>query len=156
IIALGESLLMTGTAFAELAWNAASLTALASAAVGSILMWWIYFDTGAGRAHHRIAHSDDPGKQGRLAYTYLHVFIVAGIIVCAVADEIVLGSVAAGGHHESRGDWMVILAGPLVYITGTALFKWVMNDRIMPPFSHMAGFALLLALLWPARSGALS
>jgi low temperature requirement protein LtrA len=159
IIALGESLLMTGTAFAELPWTADALIALASAAVGSILMWWIYFDMGAGRAHHRIAHSEDPGRQGRLAYTYLHVFIVAGIIVCAVADEIVLGSVghgAADGHRETHNSWMVILAGPLIYITGTALFKWVMNDRRAPPFSHLAGCVLLLALLAPAHGGAWS
>jgi len=147
IIALGESLLLTGTAFADLEWSThtpAALLAFASAAVGTILMWWIYFDTGAHRAHHRIAHSSDPGQQGRLAYTYIHVLIVAGIIVCAVADELLL---AHGAHGET---WIVILTGPLLYITGTALFKWVMNDRRAPPFSHVAGFAMLLALVWPA------
>ena len=45
-----------------------------------------YGDTGAERAAHRITHSNDPGRQGRNAYTYLHLLIVAGIIVCAVAD----------------------------------------------------------------------
>lgn len=157
IIALGESLLVTGTAFANLPWTATSLTALASAAVGSILMWWIYFDTGARRAHHRIEHSDDPGRQGRLAYTYLHVLIVAGIIVCAVADELVLASTGhAEGGHGSESGWVITLAGPLIYITGTALFKWVMNDRRAPPLSHLGGFTLLLALSWPAQAHLLS
>jgi low temperature requirement protein LtrA len=153
IIALGESLLLTGTAFANLPWDAhsrATLVAFASAAVGSVLMWWIYFDTGAHRARHRIEHSADPGQQGRLAYTYLHIPIVAGIIVSAVADELLL---AHDGHGET---WMVILAGPLLFISGTALFKWVMNDRRAPPFSHLAGFVLLLALIWPASSHLLS
>jgi len=45
--------------------------------VGSIALWWIYFDSGAERAHHRIASSADPGRQARIAYTYLHVLIVA-------------------------------------------------------------------------------
>jgi low temperature requirement protein LtrA len=148
IIALGESLLMTGTAFADLDWeahDAGTFSAFASAALGAVLMWWIYFDTGAARAHHRIAHSDDPGSQARIAYTYLHVPIVAGILVSAVADELVL---AAG--HPAEGTWVVLLAGPLVYLTGTALFKWVMNDRVAPPFSHVAGFVLLMLLAWPA------
>jgi low temperature requirement protein LtrA len=154
IIALGESLLMTGTAFADLDWDmhdTGTFAALASAALGSMLMWWIYFDTGAARAHHRIAHSEDPGSAGRIAYTYLHVPIVAGILVSAVADELVL----ARGHH-AEGTWLVLLGGPLVYLTGTALFKWVMNDRIAPPFSHVAGFALLLALAWPASTHAMT
>jgi low temperature requirement protein LtrA len=148
IIALGESLLLTGTAFADLEWNAhtpAALLAFASAAVSSILMWWIYFDTGAHRARDRITHSSDPGQQGRLAYTYIHIFIVAGIIVSAVADELLLA------HGEHDGTWIVVLAGPLLYITGTALFKWVMNERRAPPFSHLVGLALLAALIWPAH-----
>ncbi len=156
IIALGESLLMTGTAYADLPWSrhdAAALVALASAALGCVLMWWIYFDTGAGRAHHRIAHSTDPGSQGRLAYTYLHIPIVAGIIVCAVADELVF---ARDAHDAHAAGWVVMLAGPLIYIIGTASFKWAMNERAGPPFSHLAGFVLLLALIWPARTGMLS
>jgi low temperature requirement protein LtrA len=153
IIALGESLLMTGTAFADIATEphpTDAFVALGSAALGSILMWWIYFDTGAGRAHHRIAHSDDPGRQGRLAYTYLHVLIVAGIIVCAVADELVLA------HGDHAGSWIVILAGPVLYIVGTALFKWSMNDRRAPPFSHVLGLALLAALVFPAHAHMIS
>ena len=54
IIALGESLLVTGATFAELTWDAPTLTAFFSAVLGSILMWWIYFDTGAERGQHRI------------------------------------------------------------------------------------------------------
>jgi Zn-dependent protease len=27
-----------------------------------------------------------------------------------------------------------------------------MNDRALPPISHVAGFVLLLALIWPAHS----
>jgi low temperature requirement protein LtrA len=122
-----------------------------------MLMWWIYFDTGADRAHHRIRHAQNPGAQGRLAYTYLHLPIIAGIIVCAVADELVLASVGhGGGGHGGGGEWITLLAGPLVYLTGTALFKWVTNDRVAPPLSHLAGIALLLMLIWPANAHMLS
>jgi low temperature requirement protein LtrA len=142
IIALGESLLITGATFAGLTWNADAIIAMLIAVVGSIAMWWIYFDTGAERAQRRIVHASDPGRQGRLAYTYLHLPIVAGVIVCAVADELVL----MHPDHASNAGIVVILAGPLIYLLGNLLFKWVTNDRRGPPLSHMAGLGLLIVL----------
>ncbi|RON00566.1 low temperature requirement protein A [Pseudomonas brassicacearum] len=143
IIALGESLLVTGATFADLVLNWQALAGFLIAVLGSVAMWWVYFDSGAERAHHRIAHSSDPGRQARIAYTYLHVLIVAGIIVSAVADELVL----VHPEHASDAGIIVIVAGPWLFLLGCALFKWVMADRILPPLSHLAGLALLLVLL---------
>lgn len=143
IIALGESLLVTGATFAELTTSAQGLLGFVVAVLGSIAMWWVYFDSGAERAHHRIAHSDDPGRQARIAYTYLHLLIVAGIIVSAVADELVL----MHPEHASPAGVLVIVGGPWLFLLGCALFKWVMNDRLLPPLSHLAGLAVLLLLL---------
>jgi len=145
IIALGESILVTGTTFAGLPGNSVTAAAFLVSFLGSVAMWWMYFDTAAERASIRIAHSDDPGRIARLAYTYMHLLIVAGIIVCAVADEIVL---VHPGHAESMGI-AVILAGPALYLLGNALFKWASNDRKLPPLSHLAGL-LLLALVAPS------
>jgi low temperature requirement protein LtrA len=152
IIALGESLLVTGATFAELQWDSATLVAFFSAVLGSILMWWIYFDTGAERAAHRLLHAQDPGRQARSAYTYVHIVIVAGIVVCAVADETVL----MHPHHGSAGALLAILGGPACYLTGAAWFKWVMNDRKTPPLSHMIGLVLIGLLAWPALSHAIT
>lgn len=102
IIALGESLLVTGATFAELATTAQGLLGFVVAVLGSIAMWWVYFDSGAERAHHRIAHSADPGRQARIAYTYIHLLIIAGIIVSAVADELVL---VHPDHASQAGCW---------------------------------------------------
>lgn len=144
IIALGESLLVTGATFAELPFSAEGLAAFLVAVLGSIALWWIYFDTGAERAHHRIAQASDPGRQARLAYTYLHVLIIVGVIVSAVADELVL---VHPGHASAAGI-AAIIGGPLLYLLGNALFKWVTSERILPPLSHLIGLALLLGL-WP-------
>ena len=152
IIALGESLLVTGATFAELTWDTPTLTAFFSAVFGSILMWWIYFDTGAQRGHHRIAHAGDSGRVARSAYTYVHIVIVAGIIVCAVADEVVL----MHPDHGTNGGLIAILGGPACYLTGAAWFKWVTNDRKTPPLSHMVGLVLLALLAWPAFSHAIT
>lgn len=152
IIALGESLLVTGATFAELTWDAPILTAFFSAVLGTILMWWIYFDTGAERAQHRIVHAGDPGRTARSAYSYVHVIIVAGVIVCAVADELVL----THPTHGSNAAFLAILGGPVLYLVGAGSFKWVMNDRRTPPLSHMIGIVLLGLLAWPAMSHMIS
>jgi low temperature requirement protein LtrA len=147
IIALGESLLVTGATFTALTWNIESLLGFANAVVGAILLWWIYFDTGAPRATKRIEQAHEPGREARSAYTYAHAVIVAGIILCAVADEIVLEH---PDHAKAPIELAIILAGPIVYLLGTALFKWITNDRRAPPLSHLVGLALLALLAWPA------
>jgi low temperature requirement protein LtrA len=152
IIALGESLLVTGATFAELTWHSSTLIAFFSAVLGSILMWWIYFDTGAERAQHRITHAGDPGRTARSAYSYVHIVIVAGIIVSAVADEVVL----MHPDHGSTGAMLAILAGPACYLVGAAWFKWIMNDRRTPPLSHMIGLVLIALLAWPALAHAIT
>jgi low temperature requirement protein LtrA len=152
IIALGESLLVTGATFGELTWDTSVLVAFFSAGLGSILMWWIYFDTGAERAQHRIVHAGDPGRTARSAYSYVHVVIVAGIIVCAVADEVVL----LHPDHGSNAAFLAILGGPACYLLGAAWFKWLMNDRRTPPLSHVVGLLLLAMLAWPAFTHAIT
>jgi low temperature requirement protein LtrA len=142
IIALGESVLVTGATFSGLEWHGTTLAAFAIAFSGVIAMWWVYFDSGAVRGRHRIAHSGDPGREGRSAYTYCHLAIVAGIVVSAVADEIVL---THPGHADFAGV-TAILAGPALYLVGNASFKWVTNDRMAPPLSHLVGLVLLAAL----------
>lgn len=148
IIALGESLLVTGATFTEMEWNRTAWIALMVSVVGSILMWWVYFDTGAERATERIRKASTPGQQARSAYTYVHVLIVAGIIICAVADELVL----AHPDHGTATALVVILVGPAVYLVGTSVFKWITNDRSSPPLSHLAGLVLLALLVWPTAA----
>jgi len=143
IIALGESLLITGATFSQVPWSASTLWAFAAAAVGSLALWWIYFDRGAEHAAEVISRSETPGETARAAYTFIHLLIVAGIIVCAVADEEILARPA----HASAAAITVILLGPALFLFGTALFKWVVYARKWPPLSHFLGLLLLLALI---------
>ncbi|UHQ19284.1 low temperature requirement protein A [Lysobacter sp. KIS68-7] len=152
IIALGESLLVTGATFAALDWNGDTLLAFANAVLGSVLLWWIYFDTGAPRATRRIESARDPGREARSAYTYAHILIVAGIIVCAVADELVL----AHPHQVPRFGLAVVIGGPWLYLLGNALFKWITNNRRAPPLSHLVGLAMFGAVAGLAWAGVLS
>jgi len=144
IIALGESILITGATFADVPWHMAQIWGFASAFLGTIAMWWLYFNMGAERASDTITHHKDPGRMARLAYTYLHLPIVAGIIVTAAADELVL--VHPGGHGGGLIS-ALILGGPALYLAGNIAFKRT-NARHMP-LSHLAGLALLAAVALP-------
>jgi len=144
IIALGESLLMTGGTYsgiAEAGWPHTAAFALGF--VGAVAMWWIYFDIGAEQGVQHITHSGDPGRMARSGYTYLHLPIVAGIIVSAVADEVVL--------HHPTGDGtalpeaLVILGGPFLFLLGNAAFKAIPLGWW--PLSHKVGMGVLGALV---------
>jgi low temperature requirement protein LtrA len=149
IIALGESILIIGASFADLAWNTTTVAAFVVSFIGSVAMWTVYFNIGAERSSQVIATSDDPGALARSGYTYLHIPIVAGIIVVAVADELVLRH--PGGHdgHTGFATALAILGGPALYLLGNALFKRLSAPNI--PLSHIAGLGLL-ALLAPAAA----
>ena len=91
LIALGESIVIIGATLTEVkAVTAASVASFVVAFVGSVALWWLYFDQSAGAAAEMIARSDDPGRLGRSAYHLIHPVMVAGIIVSAAADEKVL------------------------------------------------------------------
>lgn len=142
IIALGESLLITGATFSGLDWNARTLSAFAACFAGTVAMWWLYFDSGAEHAAHRVIHAGDPGRIARSAYTYLHLPIIAGIILCAVADERVL----LHPDHADVASLCAILGGPALYLAGCMCFKWVTRDRRFPPLSHVAGLVVLAVM----------
>lgn len=143
IIALGESILVTGATFSELEWTASTVAAFVVSLVGSITMWWLYFDTTAEAGSHVIASSDEPGRLARLAYTYIHLFMVAGIIAAAVADEFVLHH--PDGHADNK-TMITVLCSTALFLIGNLLFKWAITGCWAR--SHVIGL-ILLALLVP-------
>ncbi len=147
IIALGESIVVTGATFGDLTWTAENVTAFVSAFLGSIAMWWIYFHKGAEAGSELISKSSDSGRLARLAYTYLHMPIVAGIILWAVADELVLKHPL--GHSDVR-TVVSAIGGPLLFLVGTILFKHSIRGFLQ--LSHGIGIIMLAALAWFAGS----
>jgi low temperature requirement protein LtrA len=143
IIALGESIVVTGATFADLTWTLETVGAFASAFIASLAMWWIYFHKGAEAGSEQISNASDPGRLARLAYTYLHMPIVAGIIVSAVADELVLKH---PGGHSSPGTVLSAIGGPLLFLVGTILFKHTIRGFLQ--LSHGAGIVALIVLAW--------
>jgi low temperature requirement protein LtrA len=142
IIALGESILVTGAAFSETTWSGPAIAAFVSAFVGTLAMWWLYFDVGAERAARRLADDSDPGRMARTAYTYFHIPIVAGIIVTAASDEMALHHPLG---HAGTAEILCLLGGPALYLFGNLIFKRTNASHF--PLSHLVGLGVLAAIL---------
>jgi len=141
MIALGESILVTGATAASLPATTPGVSAFLVAFLGSVAMWWIYFNIGAERGSREIAGSSDPGRYARAVYTYFHIPIVAGIVVCAVADEITIAHPA--GHLELPAA-IALLGGPALYLLGNVFFKRASAKYY--PLSHLAGLGMLAVI----------
>lgn len=105
-------------------------------------MWWIYFHIGAEAGSENISKARDPGRLARLAYTYLHLPIVAGIVISAVGDELLL---AHPDGHSGIKEMLSMIGGPLIYLVGVILFKRSIHGHLQ--LSHLVGIGLLLALV---------
>src|SRR5690349_24418932 len=138
LIALGESIVIIGATLTDLEVTAAVLAAFVVAFAGAVALWWLYFDQSAEAAAGQIARSEDPGRLGRSAYHLIHPVMVAGIIVCAAADEKVLADPGAAASTASA--WM-ILGGPALFLAGHAAFKLVVWRVLSWP--RLAGIAVL-------------
>jgi low temperature requirement protein LtrA len=146
IIALGEAIVVNGATFADLHWTGATVGAFASAFLASIAMWWIYFHRGAEAGSELISKSSESGRLARSAYTYLHMPIVAGIVLSAVADQLVLTHPT--GHSDIR-TVVSAIGGPLLFLVGTILFKHTIRGFLQ--LSHGAGIVTLVVLAWFAK-----
>jgi low temperature requirement protein LtrA len=113
IIALGESIVITGTTTADLQLNTARVVAFALAFLATAALWWLYFNLVAAIAERRLALADNRTVLARDAYTYLHVIIVAGILVTAVGDEIVI---AQPTSELPTPQLAAVVGGPALYL----------------------------------------
>jgi low temperature requirement protein LtrA len=143
IIALGESIVVTGATLADLKWSSEVIAAFLSSFVAALAMWWLYFHKGAEAGSELISSSSEPGRLARLAYTYLHLPIVAGIILAAVADDVVLQHPA--GHSDVR-TVVSAVGGPMLFLIGTILFKHAIRGWLQ--LSHGVGIIALGVLGW--------
>ena len=142
IVALGETLLATGAMLADTgAWNTAIVSGVLATFLGTLAMWWLYFGTSSKDATEAITRSADPGRIGAY-FHYIHAILVAGIIVTAVGNDLVMAH-----PHEALGTAQVIVlvAGPAIYLLGSAIYKKVVYGSI--PGSHLAGAVALLVLV---------
>lgn len=146
IIALGETLLVTGATFAGLEWSPAIMGAMVISFVGTAAMWWLYFDVAQEVGTRYLAEARDTGRVARFTYTYMHVPIVAGMIVLAAADEFVMAH--PGGQMDDATRWAIV-GGTGLYLLGNLLFRWGFSGYWSR--MHLAGLLVLPALFLGAE-----
>nr|WP_314525376.1 low temperature requirement protein A [uncultured Brevundimonas sp.] len=122
IICLGETLLISGATFGGLDWSSGAVwAAFVSAVLSTVAMWRLFFSQAHESASDAIMHSDDPGRMARRAYTYSPILVIAGIIVVAVSDELVL---AHPSGNVATATALTLLGGPILFLLGTAVASW--------------------------------
>jgi low temperature requirement protein LtrA len=143
ILALGESVLVTGGTLSDIeSWSAPAVIAFLVCFLGSVAMWWVYFDSSSSAGSRAIRRSGEPGLMAAY-FHYVHVILIAGIIVCAAADDLVIL------HPDERVGpataWL-LTGGPAIFVVGNGLYKRVVYGWF--PLSHWAGL-FLLAIVVP-------
>jgi low temperature requirement protein LtrA len=141
IIALGESIVVIGATTSELRLTAARVVAFGLAFLMTAALWWLYFNYVARIAQRRLELAVDRTTLARDAYTYLHVVLVAGVIVSAVGDELVI---AHPGDRLAANEIAAVVAGPAIYLLGHALFRLRMAGSVS--WKRLAGALACVAV----------
>jgi low temperature requirement protein LtrA len=150
ILALGESIVITGATTSELDLDAARIIAFVMAFLASAAIWWLYFTSVATVGEHYLEVSDNRTVLARDAYTYLHVVFIAGIILSAVGDELVI---AHPTEILPPYEVATVAAGPAVYLFAHTLFGYRLTGVVYKTklFGTLACVAVgLVGLLVPA------
>ena len=127
IIALGESIVVTGSTAAADHIDVARGAAIATSFLITAALWWLYFDYVATIAQRRLATSDDSGSLARDAYTYVHAVMVAGIIVAAVGEGILIDDPTG---TPTAAQAAALAGGPALYLLGHILFRLRMAGSV--------------------------
>jgi low temperature requirement protein LtrA len=87
IIALGESIVSIGVGAAGLKLDAAVVTAALLGTAVVAALWWAYFDVVAIVAQRKLTEASGAARNrmARDSYSYLHLPMIAGIVLFAVA-----------------------------------------------------------------------
>lgn len=139
IVALGETIMASGLSLAKnTEWSVWELGGFGTSFLCTIAMWWLYFGTLSEEAEHSITTSPDPGRMGAY-FHYLHVVLVAGIIVTAVGMDILLEEPVEAATGAPA---VVMTLGPVLYLMASTLYRWVATRRLVR--AQVAGAVVLV------------
>jgi low temperature requirement protein LtrA len=123
IIALGESIVAIGVG----ASHSLTLGIGTAAVLGVALtaaMWWIYFDIVAIVAGRRLGEAEVGKVQNEMArdsYSYMHLVMVAGIVLVALGLKTTIGHTA---EHLHAVPAFALLGGLAIYLFGHVAFRY--------------------------------
>jgi low temperature requirement protein LtrA len=147
IICLGESIVTIGVGARGEQLSTALVAAVSLGLLITIGLWWTYFDRFAQAAEARLREHDDPVLAAADAYSYLHLVIVAGIIIFAVGVNSVVHAVDKPLHDAAR---LALCGGVALYLLGHVAFRM----RILSEFGYeKAVVAAALIALYAVGGG---
>jgi low temperature requirement protein LtrA len=122
IIALGESIVALGVGAGGLELDAGLITAALLGIAIAGAMWWAYFDLVALVAERRLrtAPRDEQVRIARDSFTYLHLPMVAGIVVFALGVKKTLAHV---DHELDTVPAVALCGGAALYFLALSAFK---------------------------------
>ena len=139
IICLGESIVAIGLAASGHPLHAGLVAAVTLGLLIATGLWWTYFGGLAEEAEARLRAHEDPVLAAADAYSYLHLLLVAGIIVFAV------GVKSAVAHPEdplADGARLALCGGIALYLVGLVTFRLRLVGRL-----HIADAVAAIAVL---------
>jgi low temperature requirement protein LtrA len=144
IICLGESIVSVGVGVAD-SEHRLSVALVATATLGLLIalgMWWTYFDSVAGSARERLGSHRDPVLAAADSYSYLHLLIVAGVIIFAGGIRMVVhNSLASPMPAPGR---LAFCGGVALYLAGVSAFRLRMLGEFSRGRLGVAGGLLAL------------
>jgi len=143
LIALGESIIALGVG-AGFDLGTGVIVAAALGIVVVSALWWLYFDVAAIIARVRLmqARGVDQARLARDAYSYLHLPMVAGIVLFALGLKTTLAHV---GDDLATVPAIGLCGGAALYLLGHVAFLFRATHRIFR--RRTIGGGVLLALL---------
>jgi low temperature requirement protein LtrA len=120
IICLGESIAALGVVASGDHLSAATVAAVGLGALITIAMWWTYFSRFAGAAEGHLRSHRDPVLAASDAYSYLHLVIVAGIIVFAAGAKLLAGHADDALADPAR---LALCGGVALFLVGLSAFR---------------------------------
>ena len=152
ILALGESIVAIGVGVAREPIDAPIALGTVLAVTLSILLWWAYFGRLAEAGEHALEGRSDAARVvlALHAYTFVHLAIVAGVILAALGVEEAMAHI---GDAEPFG-WFgasALAAGLALYTAATAAFGRLVDvgwsaTRVIGALALAASVPLLAAV----------
>jgi low temperature requirement protein LtrA len=141
IICLGESIVAIGVGASEERFDAQLVAGVGLGLLITVALWWTYFDRFATVAEERLRRHDDPVLAAADAYSYLHLVLVAGIIIFAVGVKLAVHDVGAPLGDATR---LALCGGVALYLVGHVAFRLRIAGSI--GVEKLAAAAALLVL----------
>ena len=152
ILALGESIVAIGVGVAREPIDAPIALGTVLAVTLSILLWWAYFGRLAEAGEHALEGRSDAARVvlALHAYTFVHLAIVAGVILAALGVEEAMAHI---GDAEPFGLFgaSALAAGLALYTAATAAFGRLVDvgwsaTRVIGALALAASVPLLAAI----------